>query len=60
MKISSRMAAATPLLTGAVVLLGCTVTTVRPTVAHREEAKTYSTVAVGEITGTDELWHNYG
>jgi Domain of unknown function (DUF4410) len=46
-------------LAGAVTLSGCTGTTVRPSMPHQEVARTYSTVAVGEIAGSDELWHNY-
>jgi hypothetical protein len=40
-------------------LAGCTGTTVRPSIAHQDTPKNYSTVAVGDIAASDELWHNY-
>jgi hypothetical protein len=59
MEIRCRLSAAMLLLAGAGTLSGCTGTTVRPSMTHQEVPKTYSTVAVGQITGSDELWHNY-
>jgi hypothetical protein len=47
------------LIAGPSVLAGCTGTTVLPSVPHQDVVKKYNTVAVGEITGSDELWHNY-
>jgi Domain of unknown function (DUF4410) len=44
------------LLLGA--LAGCTGTTVRPNMTQ-QVVRTYSTVAIGDITAPDELWHNY-
>src|SRR5205085_2396465 len=54
-----RLSAATLLLTGAIALSGCTGTTVKPSLTHQDARKTYSTVAVGQISGSDELWHTY-
>src|SRR2546429_1271622 len=54
-----RLSAATLLLTGAIALSGCTGTTVKPSLTHQDARKTYSTVAVGQIAASDELWHNY-
>jgi hypothetical protein len=54
-----RICAALVLLAGSGALAGCTGTTVVPNVAHQDAVKSYSTVAVGDITVSDELWHNY-
>src|SRR5438876_6885496 len=59
MKALRRLSAATLLLTGAIALSGCTGTTVKPSLTHQDARKTYSTVAVGQIAASDELWHNY-
>ena len=59
MKALRRLSAATLLLTGAIALSGCTGTTVKPSLTHQDARKTYSTVAVGRIAASDELWHNY-
>ncbi len=58
MKIHHAMNGATLLLMGSVMLGGCTGTTVRPSMTP-QATKTYSIVAVGDITGSDELWHSY-
>lgn len=59
MQIHRRMGAATLLLASAVTLSCCTFSSVQPSMTHQDVVKTYSTVAVGEITASDELWHNY-
>jgi hypothetical protein len=59
MRTLRRLSAATLLLTGVIAMSGCTGTTVKPGLTHRDARKTYSTVAVGQISGSDELWHNY-
>lgn len=58
MKVKRNSSAAL-LLSAAVMISGCTGTTVRPSMHPQSVAKTYTTVAVGEITVSDELWHNY-
>jgi uncharacterized protein DUF4410 len=47
------------LLIGSLSLMGCTGTTVKPNMMHRDESKAYTSIAVGEIAAPDELWHNY-
>jgi hypothetical protein len=59
MKPYRGMSASIALLVGSLAVSGCTGTTVLPSVAHQDAVKKYSTVAVGDITGSDELWHNY-
>ncbi len=59
MKTLCRLSAAIPPLTVAIALFGCTGTTVRPTMTHQDAPKTFSAVAVAEVAGSDELWHNY-
>lgn len=45
------------LLLGA--LAGCTGTTVRPSITQQVVPKSYTVAVINEITGSDELWHNY-
>jgi hypothetical protein len=59
MKALCRLSAATLLFAAVVALSGCTGTTVKPSLTQQGAHKTYSTVAVGQISGSDELWHNY-
>lgn len=59
MQLCSRESATALLLIGALTLAGCTGTTVKPSMTRQAVAKTYGTVAVGDITAPDELWHNY-
>lgn len=59
MKPHCGIRAAIVLFTGSVALSGCTGTTVLPNVAHQAVTKKYSTVAIGDITASDELWHSY-
>lgn len=59
MQIHRRVGAVMLLLASAVALSCCTFSSVQPSMTHQGVVKTYTTVAVGEITGSDELWHNY-
>lgn len=59
MKSRWGISAAIALLTGSVALSGCTGTTVLPNVAHQDAVRKYSTVAIGDMTASDELWHSY-
>jgi hypothetical protein len=59
MKALRRLSAASLLLTGMLALSGCTGTTVKPSLTHPDAGKTYNAVVVGQISGSDELWHGY-
>lgn len=59
MELRCKMSAPALSLMGALALTGCTGTTVKPTMTHQDAAKTYSTVALGDVTVSDELWHTY-
>jgi hypothetical protein len=40
-------------------IAGCTGTTVRPSTTQQVVPKSYTEAVISEITGSDELWHNY-
>jgi len=49
----------TLIVAASLTVSACTGTTVRPTMTDKVVSRTHSSVAIGDITGSDELWHSY-